>query len=372
MMTESSAPQRADAKPWISGWRRLVLAAGMLVYPAITAATIQQYSSGPAAAVGYALVAVFCGCYVGSMLSLARTTSTTFWILLAAMTALFVAELWFAQISAFFLCAVVISLAVLPLRRWVAPLVVVAAAACIVVPIVTPGWNGGPGWTEAVMVVFTALIWYAFTEIARTNEALLESRAEIARLASETERNRIARDLHDLVGHSLTAITVKSNLARQLAAKESSPALQEITEVEQLSRQALADVRAAVSGYREVTLAGEIARARELLRASGIAADIPTAAEPTDAASQELFGWAVREGVTNVVRHSRASRCTVVVTKRTLEVTDDGLATPGAPGNGIIGLRERAAAVGATVEAGPIDHRGWRLRVEVRDARSAA
>jgi two-component system, NarL family, sensor histidine kinase DesK len=371
-MTESTSRARSDVQPWIRGWRRLGLAAGMLVYPAITAATIHLYSTGFAATTAYVLVAVFCGCYVGVMFSVARTAWVPFWILLSAMTAVFVAELWFAQIDAFFLCAVVVSLAVLPLRRWVAPFVVVVAVACIVVPVVTPGWRGGPGWTEAVMVIFTALIWYAFSEIARTNQTLVETRAEVARLASETERNRIARDLHDLVGHSLTAITVKSNLARQLAAKESSPALQEITEVEQLSRQALADVRAAVSGYRDVTLAGELARARELLRASGIATDIPTATEPQDAVSQELFGWAVREGVTNIVRHARASSCTIAVSPTAVEIIDDGVATTTQPGNGLTGLRERADAVGATVEAGPIAPHGWRLRVAVKPGRAAA
>jgi two-component system, NarL family, sensor histidine kinase DesK len=364
VMTEGTADMRADAQPWVGGWRRLILAAGMLVYPAITATTIHQYSTGLAAALGYVMVAAFCGCYVGAMFSIAHSASVPFWILLGAMTVLFVAELWFAQINAFFLCAVVVSLLVLPLRGWVAPLVVVAALACILVPIVA-GWHAGPGWTEAVMVVFTALIWYAFSEVAQTNQTLLEARAEVARLASETERNRIARDLHDLVGHSLTAITVKSNLARQLATMESSPALKEITEVEQLSRQALADVRAAVSGYRDVTLAGELARGRELLRASGIAADIPTATEPPDALSQELFGWAVREGVTNVVRHSRASRCTISVSAAAVEISDDGTATTAAIGNGITGLRERADALGARVEAGPIAPHGWRLRVEV-------
>jgi two-component system sensor histidine kinase DesK len=370
-MTVHSTPKRADAQPWIRGWRRLVLAAGMLVYPAITAATIHQYSTGLVAVAGYVLAVAFAGCYIGAMLTVAHGGWMPFWALLAVLTALFVAELWFAQISAFFLCAVVVSLAVLPLRGWVAPFVVVAAVACIVTPVVTPGWQGGPGWTEAIMVVFTALIWYAFTEIAQTNQALLETRAEVARLASETERNRIARDLHDLVGHSLTAITVKSNLARQLAASESSPALQEITEVEQLSRQALADVRAAVSGYRDVTLAGELARAKELLRAAGITADIPTATETPDSVSQELFGWAVREGVTNVVRHSRASRCTIVVSASAVEISDDGLATPATPGNGITGLRERADAVGAAVVAGPIEPRGWRLLVEVGNTRDA-
>lgn len=182
-------------------------------------------------------------------------------------------------------------------------------------------------------------------------------------MASEAERNRIARDLHDLVGHSLTAITVKSNLARQLAAGESSPALKEITEVEQLSRQALADVRSAVSGYREVTLAAEIARARELLRASGIAVDIPTATEPIDATAQELFGWVVREGTTNVVRHAHATRCTIAVSATSVEIDDNGAASPAEVGNGLRGLCERAHGVGASFEAGPTHPRGWRLRV---------
>jgi two-component system sensor histidine kinase DesK len=286
-----------------------------------------------------------------------------FWFLLAAMFAIFVAELWFARVDAFYLCAVVISLAVLPLRARVAPLAVLGVLAALFVPVLTPSWRDGPGWTQALMIGFTALLWFAFVEMARSNEMLLESRAEVARLASEAERNRIARDLHDLVGHSLTAITVKSALARQLARNEDSPAVKEITEVEQLSRQALADVRAAVSGYREVTLAAELARARELLRASGIAVDIPTAAEPADSSAQELFGWAVREGVTNVVRHAKASSCSIAVSPTTVTITDDGTAHPAREGNGLTGLRERAAAVGALLSAGPTAPTGWRLSV---------
>jgi two-component system sensor histidine kinase DesK len=364
----------SDTGAWASGWRRLVLAAGMLVYPAIAAATIHLYSTDLLAVIGYALLVAFCGCYVVAMLSLGRNSLTTFWIALALMAVLFVGELWFARINAFYLCAVVVSLAVLPLREWVAPIVVVAAVAALVVPAAVQGWRDGPGWTQAAMIVFTALLWYAFAAIARANRALVETRAEVARLASEAERNRIARDLHDLVGHSLTAITVKSNLARQLAAGEESPALREIAEVEQLSRQALADVRSAVSGYREVTLAGELASARELLRASGISADIPTALDPVDSATQELFGWVVREGVTNVVRHSRASRCSIDVSPLAIEISDDGApSAASAPqdGNGLTGLRERAALVGAVVTAGPAGRRGWRLRVTFGSGRTA-
>jgi two-component system, NarL family, sensor histidine kinase DesK len=366
-MVESLAITGARAQSWADGWRRLVLAAGMLVYPAVTAASINQHVSGIAATAGYGIVVVFAACYIAAMLSVRRDARPAFWILLVVMGALFVAELWFARIDAFYLCAVVVSLAVLPLRARVIPVVVVAAAAGLIGPVLIPSWHSEPGWTQAVMIVFTALLWYAFVEIARANQDLVESRAEVARLASESERNRIARDLHDLVGHSLTAITVKSNLARQLAAQESSPALREITEVEQLSRQALADVRAAVSGYREVTVASELARARELLRASGIVADIPTAVEPFDAATQELFGWAVREGVTNVVKHARATRCSVTLSPTAVEIIDDGTAIAAIDGNGLTGLRERAQATGASVTAGPARPGGWRLRVFLAD-----
>ena len=174
--------------------------------------------------------------------------------------------------------------------------------------------------------------------------------------------SRIARDLHDLLGHSLTAITVKSDLARRL---DGEAARREIAEVEALSRQALADVRAAVSGYRDVTLAGELARGLELLRASGITADVPTAVDGVPAERQELFGWAVREGLTNVVRLAHASRCTVRVSPDGVEIVDDGIGGATGTGSGLAGLRERAAPAGARVFAGPAGERGWRLRVAV-------
>jgi two-component system, NarL family, sensor histidine kinase DesK len=127
----------------------------------------------------------------------------------------------------------------------------------------------------------------------------------------------------------------------------------------------LADVRAAVSGYREVTLASELARGRELLRASGITADLPTATEVADPAHHELFGWAVREGLTNVIRHSRARSCSVRVSASCVEIIDDGHGSAADPGNGLSGLSERAAAAGGGVEAGPVQPAGWRLRVWV-------
>jgi two-component system sensor histidine kinase DesK len=133
--------------------------------------------------------------------------------------------------------------------------------------------------------------------------------------------------------------------------------------VEQLARQALADVRAAVSGYQDVTLAGELARGRELLRAAGVAADLPTACDGVPPERRELFGWVVREGVTNVVRHARAGRCTVELTAFSVEVRDDGIGGPAGAGSGLDGLRARVTAAGGVLTAGPALPRGWSLRV---------
>ena len=333
-----------------------MLATGMLAYPVVTATGVAQYSRGVA---GYVIVAAFSCCYVLAAVASARRAWLQFWVLIGILTVLFLFSLPFAHENAFFLCAVAVSAAVPNLKRGAVPVVAVSALAALVVPMAL--WDTGPGWIQAAMIVFTVLTVYAFTEIANANRALVEARAEVARLASEAERTRIARDLHDLLGHSLTAITVKSNLARRLI--ESGPALVEITEVEQLSRQALADARAAVDGYREVTLAGELARGRELLRAAGVAADLPTALDLVDGAHQELFGWVVREGLTNVVRHARASRCTVTLAAAAVEVRDDGVGGAATWGSGLAGLRERVAVAGGAVDAGPLNPRGWRLRV---------
>jgi two-component system sensor histidine kinase DesK len=136
-------------------------------------------------------------------------------------------------------------------------------------------------------------------------------------------------------------------------------------EVAALARQSLADVRSTVAGYREVTLPTELVTASEVLRAAGIEADLPTDVTCVPEDQRELFGWVVREGVTNAVRHSRARRVTIRLLDRGIEVIDDGAepATKTTGGNGLSGLSERVAAAGGQLTAEAADSGGWRLAV---------
>ncbi len=207
----------------------------------------------------------------------------------------------------------------------------------------------------------------AVGRMVRALRALSQAQDEIAALARTEERNRLARDLHDILGHSLTTITLKTGVARRLLeSSEPDRALEEIREVENLTRQALSDVRTTVSGYREVSLSAEVVGARAALRAGGIEADLPHAVDNVRPELQGVFGYVLREAITNVLRHAAATRCSVRLGDTWLEVRDDGRgAGVGVPGTGLKGLAERLAPVGGTVQAGPLDDGGYRLRAEV-------
>ncbi len=210
---------------------------------------------------------------------------------------------------------------------------------------------------------------------------LRQARDEVARLAASEERLRIARDLHDLLGHSLSLIVLKSELAGRLAESGSERALPEIRDIESVARQALVEVREAVTGYRQRGLSGELDGARAALEAAGTQVKIRMAGTPLPGDLDGLLGWAVREGVTNVIRHARAASCEIDVRhdgrSAVLEIVDDGCGTapygqaaeradgrPGERGNGLTGLTERVEAVGGTVFAGPRET-GFALRVAV-------
>jgi two-component system sensor histidine kinase DesK len=248
---------------------------------------------------------------------------------------------------------------------WGWAVVVVLGTGAYAAGALAPGWHVESGLFFGIFIAALA-IWGIRQAISR-NVALLSAREENARLELADERNRFARDLHDILGHSLTVITVKAELANRLFDADPERARHEIGDLERLARDALADVRRAVDGYREITLPGEIARARTALAAAEIRADLPNSTDDVPTDLRELFAWTVREGVTNVIRHSAASTCTVRLTPTSAEVVDDGRGGGaggggGGGGHGLVGLRERAEAVGALVTAGPADG-GFSLRV---------
>lgn len=210
-------------------------------------------------------------------------------------------------------------------------------------------WGSQIGLAFGIMAASVAI--FGMRMVIRRNLDLLRAEQENANLAIENERTRFARDLHDILGHSLTVITVKAELAQRLLDIDPERARAELVDLERLSRDALADVRRAVEGYRELTLPGELARARVALAAAEIEAQLPNSADEIPSDLRELFAWTVREGVTNVIRHSRAGHCVVALSPDRAEVRDDGVGAPdlAGDGSGLTGLRERAAAVGATV-----------------------
>lgn len=254
---------------------------------------------------------------------------------------------------------------VLPLRAGVALGLTLLAVAEISLRLV-PGWSDDG--TYGLSIVLGGLAVFGIRRAILRSIQLAAAREDFAELAVQEERNRFARDLHDILGHSLTVITVKAELAGRLIAANPERAATELADVEQLARAALADVRAAVAGYRELSLAGELVSARAALQAAGIKAELPTVVDEVPEENRELFAWVVREGVTNVVRHSGAKRCTIRLGARQIEVLDDGKGpTPGggASGHGLMGLRERANQVGASVTVGTAPDGGFRLAVRV-------
>jgi two-component system sensor histidine kinase DesK len=216
----------------------------------------------------------------------------------------------------------------------------------------------GRPFATAESVLFYCVIFglsnFAFAQQARTNSLLERANAEIERLSQKAERERIARDLHDLLGHTLTVITVKLDLARRLLSRDSERARNEIVEAEQTARNALAEVREAVSGYRAEGLDAEISRARRSLLSADI--KLTTALAPVNLSSSQVnvLCLALREAVTNIVRHAHATVCHVALLEkdRTIHFTieDNGQGGRIREGNGLRGMRERLQSMAGAMK----------------------
>ncbi|MFE9438042.1 histidine kinase [Streptomyces sp. NPDC006602] len=255
----------------------------------------------------------------------------------------------------------------MPQLRWAGAVVAVLAGA---VSVTREGWGG---LDTAYATWISTMVTAAILSLSEAVRELTAAREQLARRAVEEERLRFSRDLHDLLGHTMSVIVVKAEAARRLADRDLTAALDQITDIESVGRQALTEIREAVTGYREGSLGTELDRARSVLPAAGIEPVVLRCGPPLAAQTEVLLGWVVREAVTNAVRHSGATRCEIAVEstpeRARLRITDDGrgssasvsvsasgeplAAAPRIGGTGLKGLRERLAAAGGSLEAGP-------------------
>lgn len=211
----------------------------------------------------------------------------------------------------------------------------------------------------------------------REDAALRLTQDEVRRLAGMAERERIGRDLHDLLGHTLSVVALKSELAGKLVERDPGAAKAQMREVEQVARDALSQVREAVSGIRASGLEAELASARLALLAAEVRLDARLAPLALDPATEQALALVLREAVTNVVRHAHAQRLEVELTEDAgmlrLSIADDGRGGAGGAGHGLAGMRERVAALGGTLEIDSPAGAGTRLLLRVpRGAAGAA
>lgn len=218
---------------------------------------------------------------------------------------------------------------------------------------------------DFLMLTFIVLAVSLATASGRVMSDHGEEHARVTEeLTVTAERDRVARDVHDVLGHSLTVVTVKAELAEKLVDRDPARAKAELAEIQVLTRQALAEVRATVGGLRAAVLDDELVAAEVALRAAGIEADLPDDVRALDPRRRAVAAWVLREGVTNVVRHSGAAHCTVAFHESRLTITDDGRGIdPDTSGNGLRGLRERVAGSGGQVHISRRDVGGTELEV---------
>ena len=225
-----------------------------------------------------------------------------------------------------------------------------------------------------VATMLLGLITFGMTRLAQLVEELYAMRGELARLAVTRERLRFARDLHDLLGYSLSAITLKSELTYRLVQKQPERAQREIAEVLEISRQALADVREVSTAYRQMSLAAEAASARSMLEAAEIETEVSISCDSLPPALDTVLATTLREGVTNILRHSKVQHCIISAMESDgtvrLELANDGVADPSIDvvaqtGSGLGNLRTRLAAVGGALTARTEPDRWFRLIAEV-------
>jgi two-component system, NarL family, sensor histidine kinase DesK len=253
--------------------------------------------------------------------------------------------------------------------RWLALILAIAGAEAWLLNLRPEAWI--PAIVISLLIGGTNI---HFGEVRRKDQALLKARDAAEHLAAVAERERIARDLHDLLGHTLSVIVIKSELASKLSEINPERAAEEIRDVERISRNALNEVRRAIEGYRGAHLQDELANASAALHAAGVTLETDIQPVVLGPDEEHALAVALREAVTNVIRHARARHCDIRLAvdgeRITLLVHDDGVGGEHAEGTGLSGMRERLAEVGGTIECD--GRRGTRLRLSVPDRMGVA
>jgi two-component system, NarL family, sensor histidine kinase DesK len=298
------------------------------------------------------------------------------WTLLALAALAYVPMVWLSWRWYTTLWFVIASAAMLLPHRPAA--LVIAVQVCIAILLHHPpwAWEGlHPATLSWIVVYLSAILLmggaclYAAARLVRVVDELYDARAELAQVAVDRERLRISRDLHDLLGSSLSAVSLKGDLALRLLGSDPQAARSEIASLTQLARNALRDVRGVTRGQPKASYRAEIDGAAALLAAAGINAhidaDLPQLSPPVD----DVLGWAVREGVTNILRHSEAETCSITARRQAgrirLEIVNDGASPTVAEGTGLAGLAERARALSGSASAQHTLDGRFRLSVEV-------
>ena len=233
--------------------------------------------------------------------------------------------------------------------RWLLLIVAIVLLEAWLVPLRPQAWV--PAAVFSVLIGGTNI---HFCELRRKDRALLAAKEAAEHLAAIAERERIARDLHDLLGHTLSVIVIKSELAAKLADRDPARAASEIRDVEQISRKALQEVRRAIHGFRGESVEQELATGRAALAAAGV--ELVTSVGRLDLPPEveRALALGVREALTNVIRHSKATRCEVTTEYRpgaiSLIVEDNGVGGSAAEGTGLSGMRARLAEAGGAVQ----------------------
>lgn len=361
----------AATRPPAGRWRRvrilgfLLAMQAFLAYP-ISDLTHRGLPTAATATIVFALV-VHAGLWMRTMwLALATTAgfpALAPWWGAEAVVATGLALALQGQFEGLFIYASIASALALPLR-WVLPAITAATLGALLTDLPHPTHLGAAAdtdpnntITQLCFVFFLGLMMATYRRYLLLITELRTARETVARLAVTEERLRFARDLHDLLGHSLTTISLKAQLARRLAAPDPVVAA-EIADIETIAHHALREVREAVTGYRHTSLATELDNTRAALRAAGIHVDLHPRATGLPATVDALLGWVLREATTNIIRHSHAHTARIHLDRHhdtvTLTITDDGTGSMSTcPGNGLTGLAERLNAARGLLDTTP-------------------